>query len=433
MAIICGTDLSDAGAGAARVAAGLALALREPLWLVHVVDEGAGNLDTQARDLLLTAATERLREAAEAIPGVSGQRLKTKVLIGKPHEALLSLVEGAEKALLVVSSQGHGSSPLFRMGGTSERVAATSPAPVLVVRNPAPFEAWARGKRPLRVLLGIDFTEGCTAAINWTRTLRAAAPCDLTIGYVYYPDEANHRYGLAASPGKSSRAALERMLTRDLARQVGTMPGKGRLAFRACAGTGRLADHLLSLAEAQRADLVVVGTHHPRGLARLASVAGGALHLAAMSVAVIPNDEGAAVILARPAVRSVLVATDFSPAANAAIPYAHALLARNGGELHLLHVVGPSRTAGSDAPIARRLRAVAAELSASPSVAVQTHVARGPVARRILEAADRLGVDVICLTSHGRTGITKAVLGSVAATVLKTTRRPVFIVPRRTS
>jgi nucleotide-binding universal stress UspA family protein len=46
----------------------------------------------------------------------------------------------------------------------------------------------------------------------------------------------------------------------------------------------------------------------------------------------------------------------------------------------------------------------------------------------LAQCAARIGADVICMASHGRTGIARAVMGSVADQVLKQTTRPVMIV-----
>ena len=47
-----------------------------------------------------------------------------------------------------------------------------------------------------------------------------------------------------------------------------------------------------------------------------------------------------------PGMRNVLLATDFSPAAQAALPYACAITRRFGGMLHIVHVVGPEPMIG---------------------------------------------------------------------------------------
>jgi nucleotide-binding universal stress UspA family protein len=294
MAIVAGTDFSDQGTIAVRAGAALASRLGQPLWLVHVLDESVAALDARAKDLLLSAAEDRLRAEARHLRGASTRRVHTKVLLGRPAGALLSFPGVRDPALVVVSSQGHGSSPLYRLGGTSERIAATSPVPVLVVRTAVPFERWSRRTRRLRIVLGVDFSPGCETAIAWVKALRRAAPCDVAVAHVYYADEAHRRYGLRAASLLSVNPELERLLRRDLAARVGKMTGSGKLVFRPLLAIGRRADHLVKEAEGERADLIVVGTHHRRGLGRLASVASGTLHMGHTAVAVVPNVTGKA-------------------------------------------------------------------------------------------------------------------------------------------
>jgi len=49
-------------------------------------------------------------------------------------------------------------------------------------------------------------------------------------------------------------------------------------------------------------------------------------------------------------------------------------------------------------------------------------------AKAIGQEAERFGADVICLGSHGRGGLSKAVLGSVAQTVMTHSPRPLLVV-----
>jgi nucleotide-binding universal stress UspA family protein len=59
---------------------------------------------------------------------------------------------------------------------------------------------------------------------------------------------------------------------------------------------------------------------------------------------------------------------------------------------------------------------------------VNAHILRGEdPARTIAQAAARLGVDAICIASHGRSGITRALVGSVADKLLRATRKPVLV------
>ncbi len=52
-------------------------------------------------------------------------------------------------------------------------------------------------------------------------------------------------------------------------------------------------------------------------------------------------------------------------------------------------------------------------------------------AEAIVQEAERFGADVICLGSHGRTGLAKAFLGSIAQGVMTQSKRPVFVVRAR--
>jgi nucleotide-binding universal stress UspA family protein len=421
MAIICGTDLSARSRPAMTAAAAIAGVAREPLWVVHVVGEPLALLDPSVRDLVLAAARERLdRELAPAFGGVA---VRHAVLEGSPHAALLELARAERARLVVVSSQGHGASPLYRLGGTSERIALDSDRPVLVVRDAAPFEAWSRGERPLRVLVGVDFASSASAAIAWAKELATKGPCHLVFAHLYYEAEALARYGLFDATPPRPAIELERLLERDLANLVGELPSPGSHELRVRPALGRIADPLLALAEHERADLVAVGTHHRRGPARLWSVSGAVLHHASMAVATIPAPP---VELAPEPVRHVqrvLVASDLSPASRSAVALAYGILG-HGGEVHLLHVCPGRAPAGAreeeDADLAARLEALVPR-DASPEIARKVEIAHGHKVRTICEVAERIGADLVCVGSR---------LGGFRSTVsglLRQSRKPVLV------
>jgi nucleotide-binding universal stress UspA family protein len=99
--------------------------------------------------------------------------------------------------------------------------------------------------------------------------------------------------------------------------------------------------------------------------------------------------------------------------------------------MHLLHVVQPpgrgEERSAADAELARRLRALAPSAAEREGITTHVEVAHGPVAAEICTAAERLGVDVVCLGSRGESGI-GALLGSVVAAVLRESARPVLVV-----
>jgi nucleotide-binding universal stress UspA family protein len=167
--------------------------------------------------------------------------------------------------------------------------------------------------------------------------------------------------------------------------------------------------------------VIGLGTRQKAGLGRLSSVSSVVLHDAKQSVLCIPNMALAPDEV--PRFRVAVVATDLSDFANRAVPYAYGVVGE-GGEVHIVHVVD------SDADIDAAALTAALEALAPRGIKIVTvaHVVRGDdAARAVGEAAERVGADIVCIASHGRTGLTRALMGSVADKLLRACRRPVLI------
>jgi nucleotide-binding universal stress UspA family protein len=437
MRILCGVDFSEASVGATRVAA--AIARRRPdgeLVLVHVLDPSHMMLDVYEQ--VRRGREARLKEIADELSTETEAHVRWSMRIGSPAHALAALAQDEHADLVVVSSLGHAQEALLRVGGVSERVVQVAPVPVLVVRESAPFEAWARGERPLRVLLGMDDSESAAAAADWVRWLRTVGPCDLVVGHIYYTD-ARQQYGLP--PPRTvldPYPELESLLARDLERMVGDLGGSGRVSFQPRIGLGRIGDHLLDLAIASQADMIVVGTHHAAGVSRLGSVSTVVLHFGHQSVACVPGPvEEPHAARDVPAIATIAAATDLSSWSSDAIAFACGVLAGRTGTLHLLHV------ADADSLETPRLEEVMRNLIPPRALVadgfkVVTHVLHeADPARAICEAAARIGADLVCVAPHGRSTptrsrLTRLVFGSIAASVVRDCRCPVVVVhPRR--
>jgi nucleotide-binding universal stress UspA family protein len=141
----------------------------------------------------------------------------------------------------------------------------------------------------------------------------------------------------------------------------------------------------------------------------------------------------------------VAVATDFSRLGDAALPLAQAI-AEPGAVIHVLHVV-PAREQGAldfhdifalddlNVPSPARdeawqhMRQLSSRTSDGPDKRVVLHALESDnPAEAIAQAAERLHADVIVLGTHGRSGLSKAVMGSVTSNVLHLTKRPVLLV-----
>jgi nucleotide-binding universal stress UspA family protein len=194
-------------------------------------------------------------------------------------------------------------------------------------------------------------------------------------------------------------------------------------------GMGRIADHLVALAAEEKADLLVVGTHQRRALGKLWSVSHHALRLAKMSVVSVPVQaavHGQDVEL--PPVRTVLVTTDFSELGDRAVAYACSLTPP-GGTVRLLHVTPPQMTPEQVNALRQQLEQRVPRAAVQGGRKVEVEVAAGhDVAGIIIQAAERHCADLICMGTHGRTGMMRAVMGSVAQAVMARSDRPVVMV-----
>lgn len=448
MTIVCATDFSPDARHAEDAAAALAGRLGLPLWLVHVVEPDVEQVTPTQQERLQVMLRDRLSAIGVRLEPLARNPVNIAVRQGRAATALREFAKSHEAALVVLGSAGHGASSLVKLGGTSERLASTSEVPVLVVREGDSFREWAEGK-PFRALLGLEEGEASASALRWLSRLRAAGALDVVVGRVYYAGEAHQHYGVAGQRRAFTDPDLtvEALIERDLKRMVPNLPGEGELFYRAKLGMGRVADHLLELAEIERCQLIVVGSHKHTGISRLWSVSSATLHLARMAVATIPADgKGAGLLAPSPRLERILVATDFSELGNAAVPWAYTMV-RSMGEVILAHVTPSEGFTGQlselyapalpqphasprvEAEVAARLRALTPQHAAERGIVTRTEVVRGnDPAKALIALSEQLGVDSIVISAHGRSGVARAVRGSVAEAVLRGATRPVLVV-----
>lgn len=403
MAIVCGTDFSAASLGAVAVARALA----------------AQRGDTEIVLVCVVSAPERIANARTKLDAVvasagAGVALRSEVVAGEVGAALADVAHREATDLIVIAASA--SRPL---GSAALDVVTAADVPVLVIRAPEPWLAFAQSAKPLRLLVTVDDSIPSALALQWTHGLRARGPVDVVLGAVYYPDEAAAYYGTVAKPLVDRDPVIEPLIARDLLRQFGVTD---RVTASTRRGLGRIGDHLLELAAEANVDAIVVGTSQKTGLGRLGSVSTVIVNDGAHSVLCVPPNASVPTVITPP-MTNVLVATDLSALANRAVAYGFAAVP-DGGDVHIVHIV--ERDASVDeAGLRQRLVALA---PANPTRNVTAHIVRGDEpAIAIAQTAARLGCDVICLASHGRSGLRRAVMGSVADQLLRTTRKPVLV------
>lgn len=138
--------------------------------------------------------------------------------------------------------------------------------------------------------------------------------------------------------------------------------------------------------------------------------------------------------------KNILCATDFGPSSKGAINIALALAKAFGGAVTLIHVYDapvyagppfmPLNDAGPEVEKAARIALDAAVTEAKANVdGVRGVLRRGRPWEEVIALAADMRADLIVLGTHGRRGLPRAILGSVAERVVRLSPVPVLTVP----
>jgi len=142
--------------------------------------------------------------------------------------------------------------------------------------------------------------------------------------------------------------------------------------------------------------------------------------------------------------KNILLATDFSPASEAVLPHALALASRYASNLYVAHVISsefrgflPPEETATKLQQARGFTEQKLEplLSAArqKGISCQPLIGEGAIWDALLEMIRQNGIDLIIVGTHGRRGLRKLLLGSVAEEVFRMAPCPVLTVGPKTS
>lgn len=139
---------------------------------------------------------------------------------------------------------------------------------------------------------------------------------------------------------------------------------------------------------------------------------------------------------------TILIPTEASPGAEQAVDLAVDFADRYDADLHVLHVVESSDDSLVGAPIDDQRAELSAEseeaiqlvedTASDADVPVQTRIDSrelGEPQEAIIEHAERISADFVVMGTHGRTGISRLLVGSVAEEVIRQIDIPVVVVP----
>ncbi len=132
--------------------------------------------------------------------------------------------------------------------------------------------------------------------------------------------------------------------------------------------------------------------------------------------------------------QKILFPTDFSPPSEAALALASSLARERGAMLYIIHIednpapYGPGLYGQVPSPVAVDGHRLARTLPTATEVTFQHDLLLGDPAREIVRFAREKQIDLIVMGSHGRTGLKRALAGSVAEAVMRQTTVPVLTV-----
>jgi nucleotide-binding universal stress UspA family protein len=289
-----------------------------------------------------------------------------------------------------------------------------------------------------KILCPVDFSPGSQQALRVAVQLGEEAGAELRLAHVWHLPSlafvAEHPYPASAITAMVAASRAE------LAKAVKEAEGFGGHRLSSVLLEGLPWQALCDTLEADpELDLVVMGTHGRTGFRRvlLGSVAEKVVRLAPCSVLVVRGRADA------PVRRHVLCPVDLSEGSKRAAELAAELAAAAGARLTLLHVLQLPAAHGPELSLPNYLEDIegaatrlldewAGTLRVRSKVTVATCTAIGSPASEILTMLDtEPSVDLVVVGSHGRKGLGRLLLGSVAEQVVRHAPCPVLVARAR--
>lgn len=266
-----------------------------------------------------------------------------------------------------------------------------------------------------KLLLATDWSEYSEGAVR--EAINLAKKCATEL-YAISVIEINPEYetfgtDVIEKEEKEIAAYFESLRTRALKEGVScqTIIGEGEAPYRLIAEE----------AEKRKVDMIIIGRHGRKGLAKvlMGSVAAKVIGHAPCNVLVVPR-------AARIEFRNILVATDGSGHANAAVSEALAIAKRSGG-----HVIAlSSYFLDDELDEAKSNVDTVIRMAGHEGVSAEAITPRGKPYDTIVEAAWGRAVDLIVMGAYGKTGLKKLLMGSSTEKVVGLAGCGVMVVRR---
>ncbi len=261
--VLVASDLTPRSVGALERGLILAKQIGGAVHVLHVVD---ANLPKDEAENRRTEGARQLQELLAASPHAAGVSAQVEGVIGHRIDSVLAAVEASNAELVVLGKQRRSPLKDAFVGGTMEQLIRRSKRPVLIAPTPpaAPYQ---------RMLAAVDFSDCSRQAVDYALALLPQVPIELL-----------HVYSMSYTGTASLTQSLsdEEEIERHVHNMVADEEKRFLTSLKASGAPQhvnlRIGNALAVIPEEvtrRNADLLVIGTHGRRGLARavLGSVA----------------------------------------------------------------------------------------------------------------------------------------------------------------
>jgi nucleotide-binding universal stress UspA family protein len=302
-----------------------------------------------------------------------------------------------------------------------------------------------------RMLVPLDGSELAEKVFPYAKELAGRLDLDLLLLHVESPMEQD------STP--VHRAYIQRMVelmrtqSQEVQQRTGFKQGVKRVEVRGELTTGHPAEEILRYADEKSIDLILIATHGRSGIRRWAigSVADKVLRASKVPIWLVRAGIPEEIIYDKWPHKTMLVPLDGSELSESILPHVEALAKQRGAELVnivLLRVCEPlfisadypeasmplswqqhvqQQITWAKSGAVRYLAEVQKHLEDN-GFKVQADVLMGNPADEIIDYAHKHPFNLIAMTTHGRSGITRWEYGSVADKVLHGVSSPIFLV-----
>ena len=277
-----------------------------------------------------------------------------------------------------------------------------------------------------KILVAVDSSESSKNALHQAFKLANEEKCWITVTSVVPPYEGE----IEILGVKDIRASLRKPCDDALA-EVEKIARTERMLVKTVCEEGEIHERIVDLADAENCDVIVMGRRGIRRIERalIGSVTARVIGHTQRDVLVVPN--GTVV-----GWKKIVLATDGSKFSEVAAKKAISFAQSYGGELRVVSVADVPAEFYAEAPkavedLVRKARGFVADVKKQAEAAgirTETFVGEAEAFEAITNLAKEQKADMIIIGSHGRTGLRRLLMGSVAEKVIGYAPCPVLVV-----